>query len=528
MKKKLLILIPAIAIVTAGILLLIFKNNKITATFTVDNKIYEVITDIKKGTTIEAPKVPVKEGYTFLGWYADGEEYDFSKEVNSKVKLEAKFEINTYTIYIDNKIDQITTIQKKYGEKLEKLSSIERAGYSFLGWYVGEEEYDFSKVIRSDLVIEAKWLKLEATAHEVNYYPSDNTNNVDSRQTTYSLEHYYMNLDGTYNEKADEVEVLGNEIGTNLELKAKVKDGFVTPKNISVTTSDNGIMVVKYYYEREKYTIIFDGKNDSEVIKKTYYYEQEIDSIADPTRDNYDFDGWYLDDNYQISYDLKIMPSHDVIVYAKWNPIEYSITYELNGGSFETEVKRTYTVESENFVLNVPVKDDYAFVGWTGSNGDTPEVKVTITKGSSGDKNYIANWGKSIRDLDITVDSKSLVYDKTEKYAIVTVKDGELVLTENVDYKLDYKDNINAGEAVVTITMLGSTNNDNNLPYTGSVDMTFTIAKKVLTVDKFIYNNLNKEYDGTVDVTTDIEIIVTDESGLLDADVVNVIYEKAA
>ena len=30
--------------------------------------------------------------------------------------------------------------------------------------------------------------------------------------------------------------------------------------------------------------------------------------------------------------------------------------------------------------------------GWTGSNGDTPELTVTIPKGSTGDKYYIANW----------------------------------------------------------------------------------------------------------------------------------------
>lgn len=37
-------------------------------------------------------------------------------------------------------------------------------------------------------------------------------------------------------------------------------------------------------------------------------------------------------------------------------------------------------------------REGYRFTGWTGSNGDTPQLNVTIPKGSIGDLTFNANW----------------------------------------------------------------------------------------------------------------------------------------
>ncbi|MGN1120437.1 MAG: MBG domain-containing protein, partial [Oscillospiraceae bacterium] len=55
----------------------------------------------------------------------------------------------------------------------------------------------------------------------------------------------------------------------------------------------------------------------------------------------------------------------------------------------------------------------------------------------------------------------------------VIVTDGETVLTENVDYKLEYSDNIKAGTAAVTITFKGN--------YSGSETLNFTIKQSGFT-----------------------------------------------
>ena len=70
----------------------------------------------------------------------------------------------------------------------------------------------------------------------------------------------------------------------------------------------------------------------------------------------------------------------------------YSITYNLDGGNFVLENPTQYGEASDSIPLNVPIRDGFTFVGWTGSNGNTPQINVTIESGSIGDKSYTANW----------------------------------------------------------------------------------------------------------------------------------------
>lgn len=77
------------------------------------------------------------------------------------------------------------------------------------------------------------------------------------------------------------------------------------------------------------------------------------------------------------------------VVFA---PITYNITYNLNGGTVSSANPTTYYVNSNNFTLNNPTKVGYDFTGWTGSNGTTTQKTVTISKGSTGDKSYTANY----------------------------------------------------------------------------------------------------------------------------------------
>ena len=79
-------------------------------------------------------------------------------------------------------------------------------------------------------------------------------------------------------------------------------------------------------------------------------------------------------------------------MYAIWNAINYPITYDLDGGTVSPANPTSYTIETETFTLTNPTRDGYTFVGWTGSNGTTPELSVTIASGSTGSKSYTANW----------------------------------------------------------------------------------------------------------------------------------------
>lgn len=68
----------------------------------------------------------------------------------------------------------------------------------------------------------------------------------------------------------------------------------------------------------------------------------------------------------------------------------YSLTYNLDGGTADNP--DYYTLFSETFRLNNPIKDGFEFLGWTGSNGETPQLKIIICQGSSGNLEFTANF----------------------------------------------------------------------------------------------------------------------------------------
>ena len=73
-------------------------------------------------------------------------------------------------------------------------------------------------------------------------------------------------------------------------------------------------------------------------------------------------------------------------------PIQYSIGYDLAGGSVATENPTTYTIESDAITLTNPTRDYYTFAGWTGTGLDAATTNVTIAAGSSGNREYTATW----------------------------------------------------------------------------------------------------------------------------------------
>ena len=77
---------------------------------------------------------------------------------------------------------------------------------------------------------------------------------------------------------------------------------------------------------------------------------------------------------------------------AQWTVNQYTITYDLAGGTVEGNPD-TYTIETVAFTLKNPTKSGYTFTGWSGT-GLTGEnnMTVTIPKGSTGERSYTAHW----------------------------------------------------------------------------------------------------------------------------------------
>ncbi|MBR3116295.1 MAG: InlB B-repeat-containing protein [Bacilli bacterium] len=81
-----------------------------------------------------------------------------------------------------------------------------------------------------------------------------------------------------------------------------------------------------------------------------------------------------------------------VTLQVNWEPITYSITYDLNGGSLPSGVTNptSYNIETPDFTLNNPSKEGSVFLGWREDSLETPTTTKTISTGTTGNKTITA------------------------------------------------------------------------------------------------------------------------------------------
>ena len=112
----------------------------------------------------------------------------------------------------------------------------------------------------------------------------------------------------------------------------------------------------------------------------------------DPVRDGYTFNGWGFYWNQPtnlVPQDYILDYEHNIYLYALWLPTDYTITYELDGGTNNPSNPLSYTIE-DSFTLQDPTRDGYTFVEWVDENDDP--VDPVILAGNTGPKTYKAVW----------------------------------------------------------------------------------------------------------------------------------------
>ena len=153
-------------------------------------------------------------------------------------------------------------------------------------------------------------------------------------------------------------------------------------------------------------TYNLDGGTNHPDNKTSYKVTTDTFTIYSPTKEGYIFNGWTGSNGDVPQIDI-VIPKGSIgalTFNANWTFDNYTITYNLNGGTVSEDNPTAYTSTTETFTLNNPTKDGYSFTGWTGTGLSEPTMTVTIEKGTIGNKEYTANW--ALRDEIQTVIDK--------------------------------------------------------------------------------------------------------------------------
>lgn len=130
---------------------------KYTVSFDFGNNVIKTQT-IRENEKVNEPKAINKNKYKFLGWYLDGELYDFDLPVTKDIKLVAKYEKMVVTIkFVLNGGSGVVSKEYTKGEIPSVVKEPSRLGYRFTYWTLEGNKYLFDKEINEDLTLEANW-----------------------------------------------------------------------------------------------------------------------------------------------------------------------------------------------------------------------------------------------------------------------------------------------------------------------------------------------------------------------------------
>ena len=128
-------------------------------------------------------------------------------------------------------------------------------------------------------------------------------------------------------------------------------------------------------------------------ISMEVYFEQPYGPLPVPTRDDYDFAGWYSspDGGSLITESTKLDVLEDRTVYAKWTLKKYTLNFELNGGSLAQTSKKIEYYEPYG-ELPTPTKVGHTFDGWFNEAAGGEKVTADTENPGNTDRTIYARW----------------------------------------------------------------------------------------------------------------------------------------
>lgn len=307
---------------------------------------------IKDSITLQNP---TKAGYIFKGWYTDSEFNNQITEIEQGTTgnrtLYAKWELETYTITynLDDGINNSAN-PNIYTIEVDTITLQEptKENYTFKGWYIDNEFNNqitnIEKGTMGDIILYAKW-------EEVSYIVTFNTmggSEVETQTVKYN--------------KTAMQPTSPTKIGYTF-ISWYTEENYINEWDFSTVVTKDITLYAKFNFI--SYNITYNLSGGINNISNPEYYTVSTETITlkEPTREGYVFGGWYTDGLFtNVITQIPKGSYSNIIVYAKWEEILYTVTFNSMGGTaIEPKiVKFNGQVE----MPTAPIKNGYTFYAW--------------------------------------------------------------------------------------------------------------------------------------------------------------------
>lgn len=390
-----------------------FKAVEQTLTFDVNGGTAASKPEDIKGNTdssvdLSSVAAPTRTGYTFKHWHKQG---DSSKaDVGSSITmpaggitLVAEWEANSYKVAFDSNSGKGTMPEQNfvYGTDQELIeNAFTRDGYRFDGWSTtkkGDVEYTNKESVKNL------------------------TDKVDGTVTLYAVwtaTEQTVTFDLNGGESASKFPDIKQNTGTTVNLSgiaAPTKSGYIfkhwykqgdtdkTNVGTSFEMPAGGLTLVAEW-EANSYKVRFNSNDGTGTMSDqsfVYDTEQELNENSF-TRNGYSFGGWSTTKNGGTAHadkasvkNLTTEADGIVTLYAVWNAIEQTITFDVNGGDVSTapdKIKQGTGTTVDLSGIEAPTKSGYTFKHWY-KQGDADKTDVGASfKMPAGGLTLVADW----------------------------------------------------------------------------------------------------------------------------------------
>lgn len=307
------------------------------------------------GSSVSCPSQPTKAYYDFENWYSDSAlttVYQFGVMPEEDITLYAKWTPTKYTVrYVLNDGTNDSANPTEYTVESETivLAPATKKGYTFIAWF---DSADFTGAVTEI----AKGSHGNITLY-ANYKINQYTITFQSNGGT-TVESITQNYATAVTEPSAPAKNGYDFVGWYSDSALNTRYSFTTMSDRDIT------LFAKW--ELAVYDIVYhlDSGINNTSNPSTYTINSDTINFSAPSKDGYNFLGWYSDsDCSETIVSIEHGSYGDIEVFAKWEAIIYTITYIAPEGTVNDNIT-AFTIETDITALIDPSLKGYSFKGW--------------------------------------------------------------------------------------------------------------------------------------------------------------------